>query len=127
MESHEHSEDEELVSVPGHPGELPFQPRQSPTINLPPFWADNAAAWFALAESRFRMKRIYDEWDRYDAVVSSLSKENLRMVLDLVTSPPRRRAVLPAEDPPPRHQQPHRLPEDRAADGNGGFGSTEAQ
>jgi hypothetical protein len=34
------------------------------------------------------MKRIYDEWDRYDAVVSCLSKDDLRMVLNIVTTPP---------------------------------------
>jgi hypothetical protein len=57
-------------------------------VNLPPFWSDNAAAWFALAESRFRMKRMYDEWDRYDCVVSSLSKDSLRLIMDLITAPP---------------------------------------
>ena len=86
MESRDHSDEEESGSVPGHPERLHFRP--SPTVTLPPFWADNAAAWFALAESRFRMKRMYDEFDRYDAVVSCLSKDDLRLVLNIVTSPP---------------------------------------
>ena len=88
MESHEHSEDEEGTgSVPGHP-EGPLFRQTTPTVNLPPFWSDNAAAWFALAESRFRMKRMYDEWDRYDCVISSLSKDSLRLIMDLITAPP---------------------------------------
>jgi hypothetical protein len=33
-------------------------------ITLPPFWADNAAGWFAHMESRFRAKQIFEEWDR---------------------------------------------------------------
>jgi len=34
------------------------------------------------------MRDIYDEWTHYNHVVSSLSKDSLRLVLDLVTSPP---------------------------------------
>jgi hypothetical protein len=34
------------------------------------------------------MRRIYDEWDRYDHVLSSLSKDSLRLIMDLITSPP---------------------------------------
>ena len=64
------------------------RPESTHTVKLPEFWPENSAAWFALAESRFRMKDIYDEWTRYDHVVSSLTKESLRLVLDLVTSPP---------------------------------------
>jgi len=64
------------------------RPESSHTVKLPEFWPDNSAAWFALAESRFRMRDIYDEWSRYDHVVSSLSKDSIRLVLDLVTSPP---------------------------------------
>jgi hypothetical protein len=57
-------------------------------VKLPEFWLENSAAWFALAESRFRMKNIYDEWVRYDHVVYALSWDSLRLVLNLVTSPP---------------------------------------
>jgi len=81
------SEEESTGSVPGHPDGA-LQLRQGPHLVLPPFWGDNVAAWFASAESRFRMKRIYDEWDRYDIVVSALSKDDIRLVLDLVTAPP---------------------------------------
>jgi len=64
------------------------RPESTHSVKLPEFWPENSAAWFALAESRFRMRDIYDEWSRYDHVVSSLSKDSLRLVLDLVTSPP---------------------------------------
>ena len=81
------SDQESTGSVPGHPGGA-LQLRQGPRQVLPPFWGDNVAAWFASAESRFRMKRIYDEWDRYDIVVAALSKDDIRLVLDVVTAPP---------------------------------------
>ena len=83
----EYSDEERPGSVPDHP-ERPLQLRQPATVTLPPFWADNSAAWFALAESRFRMRRIYDEWDRYDHVLSALSKDSLRLIMDLITAPP---------------------------------------
>jgi hypothetical protein len=86
MEDQEYSDEERPGSVPDHPDRPSF--RQTPTVNLPPFWSENVAAWFGLAEARFRQKRIYDEWDRYDAVVSSLSQDNIRLVLDIVASPP---------------------------------------
>ena len=74
--------------MPGHPeGPLPRM-QATTSVTLPPFWPENAAAWFALAESRFRMKRVYDEWDRYDYTISSLSQDSLRLVMDVITSPP---------------------------------------
>ena len=84
----DYSSEEGAGSVPDHP-DAPlrrFQPTAS--VTLPPFWPDNVMAWFALAESRFRMKRIYDEWDRYDYVISSLSKDSLRLVMDVISNTP---------------------------------------
>jgi hypothetical protein len=34
------------------------------------------------------MRRIYDEWDRYDHVLSALSKDSLRLIMDIITAPP---------------------------------------
>ena len=87
---------EEEARPAGNPGELDRpgedllrrQHQPSPSITLPPFWTNNATAWFALAESRFRVRRIYDEWDRYDNLVSSLTADSIRLVLDVVTNPP---------------------------------------
>ena len=58
------------------------------SVKLPEFWPENSAAWLALAESRFRMHDIYNEWTSYDQMVSSLAKDSLRLMLDFVTSPP---------------------------------------
>ena len=44
------------------------------SITLPPFWADNAAGWFAHVEFRFRAKQIFEERDRFDFAVAALSK-----------------------------------------------------
>jgi hypothetical protein len=77
--------------VPDRPRDflLPERPpQQAPSITLPPFWINNAAGWFAMAESRFRVRRVYDEWDRYDNLVSALSQDSIRLVLDIVTNPP---------------------------------------
>jgi len=38
------------------------RPESSHTVKLPEFWPDNLVAWFALAESHFHMRDIYDEW-----------------------------------------------------------------
>ncbi len=57
-------------------------------VHLPPFWTDTPASWFALAESRFRIRDITDELTRFDFLVSSLTKESVRLVLDLVETPP---------------------------------------
>ena len=56
-------------------------------ITLPPFWAENAAGWFAHVEARFRAKGIYDEWDRFDFAVAALSKEVIQLCFSTVTNP----------------------------------------
>jgi len=65
----------------------PPPPHHSPALQLPSFWTDSPSAWFGLAESRFRMRHIANEWDRFDAVVSALPKDTLRLVLSAVTDP----------------------------------------
>jgi hypothetical protein len=55
------------------------------SLRLPIFWADNTEAWFAVVETRFRLKNINDEQEQFDHVVNALPKESLRVVLDLVT------------------------------------------
>jgi hypothetical protein len=49
------------------------------TITLLPFWSDNAAGWFAHAESRFRAKGVMEEWDRFDHTDAALSKEIIQL------------------------------------------------
>jgi len=58
------------------------------SLCLPQFWAENTEAWFAIAETRFRIKRVDDQQEMFDHVVNALPKESLRTVLDLITDPP---------------------------------------
>jgi hypothetical protein len=69
------------------PPHVAGQHHHSPALQLPSFWTDSPSAWFGLAESRFRMRHINNEWDRFDAVVSALPKDTLRLVLSAVTDP----------------------------------------
>jgi hypothetical protein len=58
------------------------------SLRLPQFWAENTEAWFAIAETRFRIKWVDDHQEMFDHVVNALPKESLRTVLDLITDPP---------------------------------------
>ncbi len=95
-----------------------FQHRQQPaavSLVLPPFWTENAAGWFAHAESRFRTKRIFDEWDRFDLTVAALSKESIQSVFQLVTSPSENEPYTALKEGLLHNHQAYRLPEDREA------------
>ena len=61
--------------------------RGSLNCYLPAFWSDDAAGWFAHIESRFRAKRIFDEWDRFDLVIQALPLEVTRLNKDAIRSP----------------------------------------
>ncbi len=58
------------------------------SLRLPQFWAENTEAWFAITETRFRIKQVDDQQEMFDHVVNALPKESLRTVLDLITDPP---------------------------------------
>jgi hypothetical protein len=60
----------------------------------PTFWTDTPASWFA--ESRFRIRDITDELARFDFLVSSLTKESVWLVLDLVETPPEENHYTPS-------------------------------
>ncbi len=68
------------------------QPNRGSSLRLTTFWAENTEAWFAIAETRFRLKRVDDQQDMYAHVVNALPRESIRIVLYLITDPP-------AEDP----------------------------
>jgi hypothetical protein len=55
------------------------------SLRLFTFWAENTESWFAIAETRFRLKWVDDQQDMFDQV---LPKESLCIVLDLITDPP---------------------------------------
>jgi hypothetical protein len=56
-------------------------------ITLLPFWADNAAGWFAHVEARFHAKQIFEEWDRFDFAVAALGKEVIQLCFAAVAHP----------------------------------------
>ena len=73
---------EDLIDFTGEP-----QPRFS-SLRLPPFWTDKPAAWFAYSESRFRLHGVENEQARFDLLMSSLSKDSVSQVIDIVENPP---------------------------------------
>jgi hypothetical protein len=56
------------------------------TLRLPEFWPDKPAAWFVFAESKFRLKNIISETVRFDLLVSSLPRDSIRQVIDVVAA-----------------------------------------
>lgn len=58
------------------------------SLRLAPFWPDTPAAWFGMAECQFHLRRITDERDKFCILVSSLSKDSIRLVSHLVEQPP---------------------------------------
>ena len=71
---------EDLIDLVGRPG-------QFYNMRLPPFWLDKPASWFVLAESRFRLHGVEAEKQRFDLLLSSLTKEALSAVMDVVERP----------------------------------------
>jgi hypothetical protein len=57
-------------------------------MKLPPFWPHAPALWFAQAECQFTVCGVEDEFQRYCLVVSVLQHESLRLVADIVETPP---------------------------------------
>jgi hypothetical protein len=72
---------EDLIDFVGPP-----EPRFS-SMRLPAFWCDKPASWFVLAESCFRLHGVEGEQQRFDLLLSSLSKEALTSVMDIVERP----------------------------------------
>ena len=57
-------------------------------VKLSPFWPQAPALWFAQAECTFTVKNVAAQFDRYCHVEAALPHESLRLVADLVKSPP---------------------------------------
>jgi hypothetical protein len=80
------------LEVPVAPPEQPAAPTAAPGgsyagLRLPDFWSDAPAGWFLYAESRFRIRNITSEVDRFDHLVGALPKSSVRLVLDALESP----------------------------------------
>ncbi len=57
-------------------------------LKLPAFWIHSPAAWFGLAETKFRKHSITDQVAMFDEVINSLSHDSIVIVLDLIQTPP---------------------------------------
>jgi hypothetical protein len=57
-------------------------------VKLGVFWPHAPALWFSQAECQFLVKGVSDSFTRYCHVVAVLPHESLRLVADLVKTPP---------------------------------------
>lgn len=60
------------------------QAQQSREVKLPTFWPSRPAAWFRIAESKFRLRNITDETVKFDHLLSALPEDVISSVLDVV-------------------------------------------
>ncbi len=73
------------------PANIPLPELQQPLqcdIKLPPFWTSRPRAWFTYVESRFRLRRITDDQQMFDHVLSDLPAEMVSQVIDVVDALP---------------------------------------
>jgi hypothetical protein len=49
-------------------------------IKLPPFWPEDPASWFRLAEGQFALRNVADPVTRYYHVLVALSVDSVRLV-----------------------------------------------
>jgi hypothetical protein len=62
---------------------LPPAAGAAPTIGqikLPPFWPEDPASWFRLAEGQFTLRNVADPVTRYYHVLAALSVDSVRLV-----------------------------------------------
>lgn len=57
-------------------------------VELPSFWAEKPALWFAQVEAVFGLKRVTSDSDMYDHIVSELSNDVISLVEDIILNPP---------------------------------------
>jgi hypothetical protein len=57
-------------------------------VKLPEFWAHSPGIWFARAELRFQVCGVNSELEKFAYAADALQYESLRLVTDLVNSPP---------------------------------------
>lgn len=53
-------------------------------VKLPTFWPSRPAAWFRLAESRFRLRDITQEQAMFDHLLSALPEDVIAAVMDVL-------------------------------------------
>lgn len=85
MSDSEDAVDQPVASGSGTAQGFPSgQQAMSREVKLPAYWPSRPAAWFQLAESRFRLKNVTDPQLKYDYLLSSLSDEVIGDVLDVL-------------------------------------------
>jgi hypothetical protein len=65
------------VPVPGHSD-----------VKLPPFWVTRPAAWFRVAESKFRLRNIEDQNVKFDHLLAALPETVVGQILDVIETAP---------------------------------------
>jgi hypothetical protein len=78
-------------SPPATDAALPTHPSK---LTLPSFWISEPAAWFALAEDKFRTSNITSQRVMFDLLVAALPEKNLSQVMDIIKNIP---AINPYE------------------------------
>jgi hypothetical protein len=78
--------DPALIPLPKDDPQQPLQPLQR-DIKLRPFWTSRPRAWFTYIEWRFRLRRITDDQQMFNHVMSVLPAEMVSQLIDVVTLP----------------------------------------
>ncbi len=69
-------------------------PTHPSKLTLPTFWISEPAAWFALAEAKFRTSNITSQRVMFDLLVAALPEKHLSQVMDIIKAIP---AINPYE------------------------------
>jgi hypothetical protein len=69
-------------------------PTHPSKLTLPTFWISKLAAWFALAEAKFRTSNITSQRVMFDLLVAALPEKHLSQVMDIIKAIP---AINPYE------------------------------
>jgi hypothetical protein len=69
-------------------------PTHQSKLTLPTFWISEPAAWFALAEAKFRTSNITSQRVMFDLLVAALPEKHLSQVMDIIKTIP---AINPYE------------------------------
>jgi hypothetical protein len=91
-------------------------------LKLPAFWSESPASWFLYAESRFRLRDVSSEGQKFDNLVAALPRESVRLVLDVLENPSPTALLHTAEGSAVGLSRVDRLPEDREASPDGRSG-----
>ena len=62
--------------------------RNSAYFKLPDFWLSTPHAWFGIAETQFRLRRVTSQEDRFGQVSAVLPESVARKISHLLSTPP---------------------------------------